>query len=76
MMASEGKVRCQEGDTLGFTCSIHTTHNKLSLGGEEGEEDTGCHGEQVKVQLASRLGPARLIAKGCPRQVPRALLQF
>ena len=52
IVATEGKVCRQEGNALGFACSIHTTHSKLSLGGEKGEENTGCHGEQVEVPAA------------------------
>ena len=51
-VATEGKVCRKEGNALGFTCSIHPTHDKLSLGGEEGEENTGGHGEQVEVPAA------------------------
>ena len=65
MVPSQCKVRRQEGNALCFASTIHTTRNQLRLAREEGQEDSGGHGEVKITTVGQGVGrqPARQLTR-------------
>ena len=58
IVPTESKVCSQQGNTLRFASTVNPSRNQFSFAGEEGQEDTGGHGEEVEITTVGQ-GMAR-----------------